>query len=109
MNFTSVVQGEHLTLTWEYKMDGTFEQVQFSHLTDAGKEKSVAVKSSMLGNVVVASEYQERFKVRISGSQTTVKILRAKKADLGKYKLEVINKKLKKIDSVVEVFVYCKY
>ncbi|XP_022803628.1 fibroblast growth factor receptor 4-like isoform X2 [Stylophora pistillata] len=106
VNFTSVVQGEHLTLTWEYKMDGTFEQVQFSHLTDAGKEKSVAVKSSMLGNVVVASEYQERFKVRISDSQTTVKILRAKKADLGKYKLEVINKKLKKIDSVVEVSVY---
>lgn len=109
MNFTSVVQGKNTTLAWEYNVDGKFAQAQFSDLKKAGKEKAVAVKSSANGNVVVASDYQERFIVRISASQTLVTILRAQKADIGKYKLQVINRKLETINSVVEVSVHCKY
>lgn len=109
MNFTSVVQGKNITLAWEYNVDGKFAQAQFSDLKKAGKEKTVAVKSSANGNVVVASVYQERFIVRISASQTLVTILRAQKADIGKYKLQVINRKLETINSVVEVSVHCKY
>lgn len=109
MNFTSVVQGKNVTLAWEYNVDGKFAQAQFSDLKKAGKEKTVAVKSSANGNVVVASDYQERLIVRISASQTLVTILRAQKADIGKYKLQVINRKLETINSVVEVSVHCKY
>ena len=109
MNFTSVVQGKNITLAWEYNVDGKFAQAQFSDLKKAGKEKAVAVKSSANGNVVVASDYQERFIVRISASQTLVTILRAQKADIGKYKLQVINRKLETINGVVEVSVHCKY
>ncbi|XP_066025253.1 LOW QUALITY PROTEIN: fibroblast growth factor receptor 2 [Pocillopora verrucosa] len=106
VNFTSVVQGKNITLAWEYNVDGKFAQAQFSDLKKAGKEKTVAVKSSANGNVVVASDYQERFIVRISASQTLVTILRAQKADIGKYKLQVINRKLETINSVVEVSVH---
>ncbi|XP_022803711.1 hemicentin-1-like isoform X2 [Stylophora pistillata] len=105
-NFTSAVQGENITLKWEYNVDGTFSHAQFSDLKDGGKEKTVAAKSSESGNVVVASDYQERFFVSISDSQTTIKILRAQKADFGKYKLEVINRNLATINSVVKVSVH---
>lgn len=104
-----VVEGDNITLQWEYNIDGSFTQAQFSDFTDGGEGKAVAVKLSANGNTVVASAYHDRFLVNISDTQTLITILGAQKSDHGGYVLEVINSRLETINSRVVISVKCKY
>jgi len=103
-NPTVVSEWENITLKWNYTIDGSMGQAQFSNATD---DSTIAVKFGD-GDVFVASEYQERFRADISNTLAQLTILTVQRSDGGRYRFSLTSTKAFTITNEVGLKVQCK-
>ena len=84
---TYAVEGQNLTLTWTYTLDGSIGAVKFATVNDDGSE-TVIWKS--FGSGVIKPENQARFKANVTDTRTEVLILAVQRTDGKTYRFNVV-------------------
>jgi len=99
-----VREWDNITLKWNYTIDGSIGQAQFANATD---DETIAAKFGS-GDVIVASDYQERFNADVSNTLAQLTILTVQRSDSGRYKFLLTSSKFDTISDTVELKVQCK-
>ena len=103
-NPTEVVEGENITLRWDYNLTGdTVYQVQW---IDKKNVESIGRLSSNIP--VVFDGYETHFAINANEKATLI-ILHVTRNDTGQYGCEVQTGRGKKLNSVIQIDVLCKY
>ena len=103
-NPSRVDEGDNITLRWSYNIDGTFRDSTFT-LVRTGV--TIALKDG--SGLTVAPSFSGRVQVIISDSEATLTLLHVNRTDNGDYRYSIRNTALRSAESVVNVFVQCKY
>ena len=103
-NPSRVDEGDNITLRWSYNIDGTFRDSTFT-LVRTGV--IIALKDG--SGLAVAPSFSGRVLVIISDSEATLTLLHVNRTDNGDYRYSIRNTALRSAESVVNVFVQCKY
>ena len=102
-NLTETVEGENITLRWDYNLTGdTVFQVLW---IDKKNMETIGRLSS--NNPVVFDGYETRFKINANEKATLI-ILHVTRNDTGEYGCEVQTGRGKKLTSVIRLDVLCK-
>ena len=103
-NPSRVNEGDNITLRWTYNIDGTFRDSSFVLLRTG---VTIALKDS--SGLTVAPIFSDHVQVIISDSEATLTLLHVNRSDDGDYEYQIRNSALGTKESVVNVFVQCKY
>ena len=103
-NPSRVDEGDNITLRWSYNIDGTFRDSTFT-LVRTGV--TIALKDG--SGLAVAPSFSGRVQVIISDSEATLTLLHVNRTDNGDYRYSIRNTAFRSAESVVNVFVQCKY
>ena len=103
-NPSRVDEGDNITLRWTYNIDGTFRDSTFILLRTGS---TIALKDSI--GLAVAAEFSDHVQVIISDSEAALTLLHVNRSDDGDYRYVIRNTALRSTESVVNVFVQCKY
>ena len=101
------MEGQNLTLEWNYTLDGTVGLAQFFNSTGFGTE-SIG-KTFSPGKMTVESKYQERFRGQATNTRAELTILTVQRSDQGTYTVKVVPTGSSFLLHDVEVTVQCKY
>ena len=102
-NRTEAVEGENITLRWDYNLTG--DTVFLVLWFDKKSVKSIGRLSS--NNPVVFDGYKPRFKIN-TNEKATLSILHVTRTDTGEYGCEVQTQGGKTLISVIRLDVLCK-
>ena len=103
-NPSRVDEGDNITLRWTYNIDGTFRDSTFT-LVHTGV--TIALKDS--SGLTVAGAFSDHVQVIISDSEAALTLLHVSRSHDGDYRHSIRNTALDATESVVNVFVQCKY
>ena len=103
-NPSRVNEGDNITLRWTYNIDGTFRDSSFVLLRTG---VTIALKDS--SGLTVAPRFSDHVQVIISDSEAALTLLHVNRSDDGDYEYQIRNTALATKESVVNVFVQCKY
>ena len=103
-NPSRVDEGDNITLRWFYNIDGAFRDSTF---ISARTGVTIALKDS--SGLAVAAAFSDHVQVIISDSEATLILLHVNRSDDGDYRYSIRNTALRSAESVVNVFVQCKY
>ena len=105
-NPTEAVEGENVTLRWDYNLDGgTFYQVQWERVD--GSVRFVGSRV-LANNPVVFAAFQPRFQISESEEATLI-ISNVNRTDTGKYKCQFQIQEGQNLPSEIQLDVLCKY
>ena len=100
---TEAVEGENITLRWDYNLTG--DTVFLVQWIDKKSVKNIGRLSS--NNPVVFDDYKTRFKINANDKATLI-ILYVTRNDTGEYGCEVQTQGGKTLNSVIRLDVLCK-
>ena len=101
-NPTEAVEGENITLQWDYNLTGdTLDRVQW-------RQEGIPVGKLTSNGLLVFPDYKTRFKID-ANEKATLMIFNVTRRDRGKYVCQVeSNQGDKPISSVIQLNVLCK-
>ena len=103
-NPSRVDEGDNITLRWFYNIDGTFRDSTFTSVRTGA---TIALKDS--SGLTMTAAFSDHVQVIISDSEATLTLLHVNRSDDGDYRYSIRNTALRTTESVVNVFVQCKY
>ena len=103
----SVLEGNNITLVWQYNLDGSFGDVLLQFL---GSETLVIVDKHDINvdAAVPESVYQGRIQENINTTQTEITIFALQRSESGEYDIQVVNSRRQRESNKVIVQVQCK-
>ena len=101
------MEGQNLTLRWNYSLDGSIGSVKFATINDDGSE-SVIWKSFGSGIIIIKPEDQACFKAKATDTRTDLSILAVQRSDDKTYKLNVLPTGDGSVLEEVTIVVNCK-
>ena len=101
-----MLEGQNITFEWRYTLDGTILFAMFHSITASGARNEIARIQS---KTIVQPNFQKRFTVDISVTQTKITLLAVQMSDdRKKFELGIITSNFKTIVDGVELIVQCK-
>ena len=103
----SVLEGNNITLVWQYNLDGSFGDVLLQFL---GSETLVIVDKHDINvdAAVPESVYQGRIQENINTTQAEITIFALQRSESGEYDIQVVNSRRQRESNKVIVQVQCK-
>ena len=103
----SVLEGNNITLVWQYNLDGSFGDVLLQFL---GSETLVIVDKHDINvdAAVPESVYQGRIQENINATQAEITIFALQRSESGEYDIQVVNSGRQRESNKVIVQVQCK-
>ena len=107
------VENDNITLRWTYTLGSSpLDQVEVIFTPDSPSLSARRVARYKSGGATqVVSDFQDRFVVNLTDSQSTITILRSQRSDSGTYELSVVPEDLDAttVKDKVKISVKCKY
>ena len=103
-----VLEGNNITLVWEYNLNGSFGDVYLQFL---GSSPSLTVVDKYDINVDAAvpeSVYQGRIRENINATRAEITIFALQRSESGEYEIDVVTSKRRRIRNQLTVQVQCK-
>ncbi|XP_068686972.1 uncharacterized protein [Montipora foliosa] len=98
------VEGQNLTLEWNYTLDGTVGLSQFLNVSSSGSTDVIG-KTFGPGSLAVESKYQERIRGQVTNTRAELAILTVQRSDQGTYRVNLVPTGSGSLSDDVEVVV----
>ena len=103
-----VLEGNNITLVWQYNLDGSFDDVVLQFIGSTTTLTIVDKHDINRDATVPSSIYQGRIQENINATQTEIAIFALQRSESGEYEIEVINGARQRASNRVTVQVHCK-
>ena len=103
-----VLEGNNITLVWQYDFDGSFDDVILMFINSSTTLTIVDKHDINRDAAIPESVYLGRIYENINATQTEITIFALQRSESGKYEIEVINSNRQRARSRVTVQVQCK-
>ena len=107
-NPSNVLEGNNITLVWQYNLTGSFGDVLLQFL---GSSPSLTIVDKYDINVDAAipeSVYQGRIQENINATRAEITIFALQRSESGEYEIDVVNSKRQRSKNQMIVQVQCK-
>lgn len=107
LNPTVVVEGNNISLEWQYDLSGSLSDVVFV-LLSSSPSVTVTELFDPKQPVYIDPNYEDRLQVNMTATQTNITMLTVNRTDSGDYQLEIVNNNRERTQSGVKITVQCK-
>ena len=103
-----VVEGNNITLVWQYNLDGSFGDV-FVQFLGSSATLTIVDKHDINDDAAVPeSVYQGRIQAYINATRAEITIFELNRSESGEYEIQAVNSKRQRAINKVTVQVQCK-
>ena len=107
-NPSNVLEGNNITLVWQYNLTGSFGDVLLQFL-DSSPSRTIVDKYDInVDAAIPESVYQGRIQENINATRAEVTIFALQRSESGEYEIDVVNSKRQRIKNRMTVQVQCK-
>ena len=107
-NLSNVLEGNNITLVWQYNLTGSFGDVLLQFL-DSSPSRTIVDKYDInVDAAIPESVYQGRIQENINATRAEITIFALQRSESGEYEIDVVNSKRQRIKNRMTVQVQCK-
>ena len=103
-----VLEGNNITLVWQYNLDGSFGDVFVQFLGSSATLTIVDKHDINVDAAVPESVYQGRIQEYINATRAEITIFELQRSESGEYEIQAVNSKRQRASNRVTVQVQCK-
>ena len=107
-NLSNVLEGNNITLVWQYNLTGSFGDVLLQFLGSSPSRTIVDKYDINVDAAIPESVYQGRIQENINATRAEVTIFALQRSESGEYEIDVVNSKRQRIKNQMIVQVQCK-
>ena len=107
-NPSNVLEGNNITLVWQYNLTGSFGDVLLQFLDSSPSLTIVDKYDINVDAAIPESVYQGRIQENINATRAEVTIFALQRSESGEYEIDVVNSKRQRIKNRMTVQVQCK-
>ena len=104
----NVLEGNNITLVWQYNLDGLFDDVTLEFIGTTATLTIVDKHDINLNATVPESVFQGRIQENINATRAEITILALNRSESGEYEITLINSKRQRARNRLTVQVQCK-
>ena len=104
----NVLEGNNITLVWQYNLDGLFDDVTLEFIGTTATLTIVDKHDINLNATVPESVFQGRIQENINATRAEITILALNRTESGEYEITLINSGRQRARNRVTVQVQCK-
>ena len=104
----NVLEGNNITLVWQYNLDGLFDDVTLELIGTTATLTIVDKHDINLNATVPESVFQGRIQENINATRAEITILALNRSESGEYEITLINSRRQRARNRVTVQVQCK-
>ena len=104
----NVLEGNNITLVWQYNLDGLFDDVTLEFIGTTATLTIVDKHDINLNATVPESVFQGRIQENINATRAEITILALNRSESGEYEITLINSRRQRARNRVTVQVQCK-
>ena len=104
----NVLEGNNITLVWQYNLDGLFDDVTLELIGTTATLTIVDKHDINLNAAVPESVFQGRIQENINATRAEITILALNRSESGEYEITLINSRRQRARNRVTVQVQCK-
>ena len=107
-NPSNVLEGNNITLVWQYNLTGSFGDVLLQFL-DSSPSRTIVDKYDInVDAAIPESVYQGRIQENINATRAEITIFALQRSESGGYEIDVVNSKRQRSKNQMTVQVQCK-
>ena len=104
----NVLEGNNITLVWQYNLDGLFDDVTLEFIGTTATLTIVDKHDINLNATVPESVFQGRIQENINATRAEITILALNRSESGEYEITLINSRRQRARNRLTVQVQCK-
>ena len=107
-NPSNVLEGNNITLVWQYNLTGSFGDVLLQFLDSSPSLTIVDKYDINVDAAIPESVYQGRIQENINATRAEITIFALQRSESGEYEIDVVNSKRQRSKNQMIVQVQCK-
>ena len=104
----NVLEGNNITLVWQYNLDGLFDDVTLEFIGTTATLTIVDKHDINLNATVPESVFQGRIQENINATRAEITILALNRSESGEYEITLVNSRRQRARNRLTVQVQCK-